>query len=350
MDPGAVTLILTPHGRLLLTPDSDAPPLTLDLHEPLLRAFERGSGHGLLLLGADAAGTALPPVLGWWRDFGGRYVNAVCTQATESPRDPELEQMVFAAPPMVGGEYLNAAVLRSLWRDLDSAFSLEVAESRLDVEQFLRQRKPAWNLGKIARTPTPRSPFWRPIRGACRHSRRRSTCLSDKLWPSTQGRKQESSALAAASRAARFRDMPVAERDGGRRPKRCNCCEMSRIWKRRASSCEYRPRGRGNRPPRPRATGAVGAHPPAGLGQEALLDFSMEVTLDGEVLTLAEIRALLAKSEGLALVSGRWVELDSDRLRRTIDRFREIEQTAKREGARIRGSDAAARGCECRGG
>ena len=42
---------------------------------------------------------------------------------------------------------------------------------------------------------------------------------------------------------------------------------------------------RGNRPPRPRVTGTVGTKAPAGLGQDALLDFRMEVTLDGETLT-----------------------------------------------------------------
>jgi len=50
----------------------------------------------------------------------------------------------------------------------------------------------------------------------------------------------------------------------------------------------------------------------AGLGQDALLDFQMEVTLDGEALTAAEIRDLLAKSDGLALVRGKWVELDHE--------------------------------------
>ena len=51
---------------------------------------------------------------------------------------------------------------------------------------------------------------------------------------------------------------------------------------------------RGNRPPRPRVTGAIGGKPPAGLGQDALFDFRMEVTLDGERLTADEIRELLA--------------------------------------------------------
>ena len=71
---------------------------------------------------------------------------------------------------------------------------------------------------------------------------------------------------------------------------------------------------RGNRPPRPRVTGTVGAKAPSGLGQDALLDFRMEVTLDGEALTAAEIRELLAKSDGLALVRGRWVEIDREQL------------------------------------
>jgi hypothetical protein len=50
--------------------------------------------------------------------------------------------------------------------------------------------------------------------------------------------------------------------------------------------------------------------PPSGIGRDALLDFHMEVTLDGETLTAGEIRELLAKSDGLALVRGRWIELD----------------------------------------
>jgi non-specific serine/threonine protein kinase len=89
---------------------------------------------------------------------------------------------------------------------------------------------------------------------------------------------------------------------------------------------------RGNRPLRPRVTGAVGTKAPSGLGQNALLDFRMEVTLDGEPLTSAEIRDLLAKTDGLALVRGRWIELDREHLQSMIERFREVERTAKENG------------------
>jgi hypothetical protein len=37
------------------------------------------------------------------------------------------------------------------------------------------------------------------------------------------------------------------------------------------------------------------------VGLDALLDFKMEVTLDGEKLSNAEVRSLLAQSEGLPL-------------------------------------------------
>jgi len=126
------------------------------LAERLLRAFERGSGHGLLLLGADETGTALPPVHSYWREFGARYVTALCFQENgdaqpqelrvASPEDEELERVALAAPPMMGAEYLTTAVLRNLWRELDAAFGIELSESKCGVQDFLKRRNPPWNL------------------------------------------------------------------------------------------------------------------------------------------------------------------------------------------------------------
>src|SRR5207249_10879688 len=59
-----------------------------------------------------------------------------------------------------------------------------------------------------------------------------------------------------------------------------------------------------NRPARPQVKATVGGNAPAQLGLEALLDFRMEVTLDGETLTKEEIKRLLAHSDGLAFIRG----------------------------------------------
>jgi len=67
-----------------------------------------------------------------------------------------------------------------------------------------------------------------------------------------------------------------------------------------------------------------------------LLDFRMEVVLDGEALTEGEIEQLLAGSNGLALVRGRWVEVDRERLQQTIKHFGEVERRAERDGLSFR--------------
>ena len=89
---------------------------------------------------------------------------------------------------------------------------------------------------------------------------------------------------------------------------------------------------RASRPPRPQVTATVGGKPPSGLGTEALLDFEMGVSLDGEPLTEAEIAQLLAASNGLHLVRGRWVEVDRERLEQMLDEFRAVETAAAKGG------------------
>src|ERR1700687_3442315 len=70
--------VLTPHGLLTLRPAEEGQPLAPDQGARIEKAFARGSGHGLLCLGADEVGTALPPVLSYWRELGARYVTALC--------------------------------------------------------------------------------------------------------------------------------------------------------------------------------------------------------------------------------------------------------------------------------
>ena len=45
-----------------------------------------------------------------------------------------------------------------------------------------------------------------------------------------------------------------------------------------------------------------------------------------------EIREILQSSDGLALVRGKWVEIDRERLQKTLAQFEAIERRAKAEG------------------
>ena len=179
--------LLTPHGLLTLAPSPDAADEKSALDPAggarLQQAFARGSGHGLLCLGADEVGTTLPPTLSYWRKFGARYVTTLCALPGIGERSKrpvpivpadELDTMVAAVPPMTGAEYLTSDVLANLWRDMDQAFDAELAQSTLTVQAFLRSRHPAWNLvgrvhftlRRIGRTRTPHSRSWRLTRHA----------------------------------------------------------------------------------------------------------------------------------------------------------------------------------------
>ena len=117
--------VLTPHGLLVLDKAAsqamDASALSPQQSARLERAFARGSGHGLLCLGADEVGTALPATLSYWRELGARYVSAVCALPEMSeelgkppvaaPTQDELERMASNAPPMSGAEYVTAGVI-----------------------------------------------------------------------------------------------------------------------------------------------------------------------------------------------------------------------------------------------
>ena len=148
--------VLTPHGLLTLRQTEEALPLEPQQGLRLEKAFERGSGHGLLWLGANEVGTILPPVFSYWRELGVRYVTALCALPGVGdgriklpmpiPADGELDTMAAAVPPMIGAEYLTSTVLANLWQDMDAALDAELAQSKLSVQELLKSRHPAWNL------------------------------------------------------------------------------------------------------------------------------------------------------------------------------------------------------------
>ena len=152
-------LRLTPHGRLLVEDQDDAP----DIHEAsstrLNAAFERGSGYGLVWLGVAGVGQALPPVFAWWRDFAARYIGSLCLQAADAefddtralpnvaaPTETELASLILTAPMMAGAEYLTHDVLLALWDDMTGATAASLAATKTGLKTFLTTLNPAWNM------------------------------------------------------------------------------------------------------------------------------------------------------------------------------------------------------------
>jgi non-specific serine/threonine protein kinase len=353
--------ILTPHGVLTLRPSGDAAPLEPALASRLEMAFAKGPGHGLLCLGADEVGTVLPPVLSYWREFGGRYVTALCAlpgiserrakPPVPAPANSELEQMAFAVPPMAGAEYLTTTLLADLWHCIDTAFDAELAMAKLTVQEFLKGRHPAWNLvGRVHfNLAENRKDEDAPFAFLATYTTRLSIEAKAQHLPlgkalqeysGARNRERLLSLLLPVQRAAEQCSWLKAMVDAGEiyHPLRWSPAQALAFLKdvpalEAAGVVVRMPAGWSkNRPAHPQVKMTIGSERPAQVGTDALLDFQLEVTLDGETLSKAEMQRLLAQSEGLAFMRGKWIEVDQERLARTLERFEAIERRAADEG------------------
>ena len=340
---------------------SEGPALDPGLAKRLEDAFARGPGHGLLQLGASEVGTALPPAFSYWRDFGAHYVTSLCTlpdvgadpSKAHVPVPPpgELEPLALASPPMTGAEYLTSEVLQSLWQELDTAFTQELIESGNSVQDFLKRRNSAWNLvGRVHfNLAENRQDDQAPFAFLATYTTRLSAHAKAQHLPLGQALREYAGAankdrllslLLPVQRAAEACPWLKAMVDSGEifHPLRWKPGDAFRflhdVPQLESAGVVVRMPAtwRANRPTRPKVTATVGAKVPAALGMDSLLDFNLEVTLDGETLTAAEIKELLAKSDGLSLVRGRWVEVDHERLSRMLNQFQKIEQAAAGKG------------------
>jgi len=350
-------LKLTPHGRLVFEESEGAASEAL-----IARAFARGTGHGLIELGARQVGVVVPADFAWWRDFAARLVTAVCSrpQTAESrarmarpdpPSESELQSLILFAPIMPGAEYLTPEVLRALWGELWEAFESEFADSGVPLGDFLKSLDPAWNIiGRVhfnlAENPRdPGAPFaflatYTGKLGATGKAQHQPLGQALREYAGAGNNERLLALLMPVQRASEhcawLREM--VSKGEIFHPLRWSPQEAFRML---ADAHELERAGvvvrmpahwRGGRPARPRVGATVGGKEPSGLGQEALLDFRAELTLDGVPLTPAETEALLASTGGLALLRGQWVEVDRDRLDHALDRFRAAERLAQEGG------------------
>lgn len=351
--------ILTPHGHLLFAPSPDAPRLPEAVQRRLNKAFARGPGYGLLQLGAGEVETALPAALVFWREFATRYITALCTStepaegdqariaAIAAPSTEDLAVFVAAAPPMTGAEYLTVSVLRSLWEQIETALGAEQAETKEPVQEILKRYHPAWNvIGRVHfNLAENRSDEEAPFAFIATYTTRLSADARAQHLPLAQalreysGARQKSqllSLLLPVRRAAEQCTWLRALVDSGEiyHPLRWVPAEAFRflidVPKLEAAGVVVRtPRAwKSGKPPRPRVKATIGSKVPSLLGIDALMDFNIELTLDGERLTAADIKKLLAGSDGLQLLRGRWVEVDREKLERMLEQFRRVEQAA----------------------
>ena len=245
---------------------------------------------------------------------------------------------------MPGGEYLTPAVLAGLCARMAAAVQDDLAEWEGTVEAFLRSASPAWNLvGRVCfhlaeNKNDPDAPFafvatyttrlsaqakaqHLPLAQALREyaGARNKAALLALLEPVQRAARASAIAKEIVESGAVFETLAWTPSEAHRFLTDLPQFEAAGLVVRMPASWRAR------RPPRPEVQVALGKQPGKGVGADAILDFSVSVTLDGETLTEDEMRAILDGTDGLALVRGRWVEIDRERLRRVLDHWSAFE-------------------------
>ena len=366
---------VSPAGRLRLLEDPDAPALELGPAKAIAAAFAAGPAAGLFHLGAAEVATPLSPALGFFRDFARLFVTRLCAvgdleeqraQVAVPVPPGALERLAREAPPIAGAEYVDAARLATWWTELEAHFREEIARHRGSVQSYLLARNGVWNLvGRVyfhlaENKADPDHPFGflatytTQVSGQARPQHQP---LGRALRTLAGNRSALLSLLAPVDRAAAvspllkdlidtgdvFEALAWTPHDAHRFLHDVPAFEAAGIivrvpdwWKR-------------DRPRRLEVNVTVGAKPPSGLGLDALLDFSVALAVDGEPLSDAEWRAILAGSDGLALVRGKWVELDREKLREVLGHWEKARRAARaglsfREAMRLLAGTAVADG------
>ncbi len=341
--------------------------MTTDLHitpQGTLRdadgTFLAGNGSGLLALtqkpvAADAAAKL------FFQKLFCKYIQKLSTHgepsgkdltamfASERPTAGDLDAAALSAPPMLGGEYLDAALLKRLHLDFETALQHHFGAYDGSFTDFIRSLAPAWrDVGKVSfhlaenkSDATGTHPFaflasfiHRTEGGQARH-----LPLATALKAYANDPDAMSAVLAPIQRAAEkspvirelldnrrlFQPVAWTSRDAYLFLRDIPHFEAANIVVRIVNLWKQTPA-------KTKVSVSLDVAAKGLFNAQTLLSFSVSVTLDGETLTDAEIQELLQSSGGLIRIKGQWVEAEPEKITALLAEWKNAEALARQSG------------------
>ena len=330
------------------------------LEREVFKRFSENPDGAFLFLGFRGTSVSLSPSLDFLRSFCGLFARKLShTPDLEFIRhevslpisDEEREHALASVPPMTGAEYLTRVVLDDLWERLHNEFRTEILHYQGTVEDFIQQYSPDVHLiGRVffhlVESRKNDKPFTffatystsinrrgksrhLPLKHALQEYRKDGNELHDLL--STVHRAAKESALIAGllesgrlfqllawspKEAYDFlREISLYEQSG-------ILCRIPDWWKGALSSLHVNI--------------TIGDSRPSIVGMDALLSFDIGLHIENTPVSPEEARRLLESAEGLALIKNRWVAVDPENLRQTLDAYEKARTLAEREGLTFR--------------
>ncbi|MFP4673722.1 MAG: DEAD/DEAH box helicase [Opitutales bacterium] len=313
--------------------------------------FATGEAPGLIRL-AHALPDGADATLRYWKEFADLFMRALCHAqedaaggfSFEEPGAADLGERILNAPPMKGGEYLSPEMLGSLWTRLESWTREQVAQAG-SIAGFLEIWAPGWSrVGRVTlhlaeNKEDPEYPFAfiaTYASGVSKTGRLQQLPLGQALQEYA-GAKNKAALLkllaplhAAAEKSSLIDDLvktgdifqPLVWLPGEAYGFLCAvpALEDSGLLVRLPDWWQKRSR-------RVQVAATIGDKKKGSVNAGALLDYKLDVVVDGKKLSKEEIEALLEGEDGLVMLRGQWVEVDRERLEQALEHWKAVEST-----------------------
>jgi superfamily II DNA or RNA helicase len=321
-------------------------------HDPensLQNLFSISEPAALIALGGHPAVPTADASTLFWKSIADHLIRTLCQipESDDLPDDlppPDCAQLAawtLNAPPMPGAEYLSPDVLLALWQRLADWTRARISQEK-SIAAFLQKNAPAWSrVGRVTlhlaeQKNDPDFPFafMASYASGISQSGRLTQVPLGKALQEYSGAKNKAALLNlltplhAAGKTCPLMDSLVETGDvfhplAWTPPEAYGFLREIPGYE-DAGLLVRLPNWWQKRGKRPQVAATIGEKNGTSVGLDALLDFKLDVVVDGQKLTTREIKDLLAGDDGLVLFRGQWIEVDREKLRQALDHWKSI--------------------------
>ena len=326
--------------------------------ERVADAFDSSQAEGLFALAATRPTSHLPPSFAFWRDFASLYLAELCRtpesggaqlDPIEPPTSSDRNDLYLSAPPMRGGEYLSPDSFVDCWNDLDGWVRKEIVRYKEGLNSWLAKNAPLWHqVGRVCfhlaeNKREPDFPFaflatyapklsskgrvqYQPLGKALQEyaGDRNKKALIKLLSPVQRAADQVEFVQELVESGEVFHPLAWTPAEAYQllrnSPKLEECGLLVRLpdwWKKR---------------PRPQVSVTIGEKKKGLFQMDALLDFKVDLTFDGQKLSEKQWQEIMASENGLAYIKGQWIEVNKEKLSEALAHWQQVEADAEGNG------------------
>ncbi|KJJ83857.1 non-specific serine/threonine protein kinase [Candidatus Omnitrophus magneticus] len=330
------------------------------LQNEIYKQYKEDFDFFLLFLGFSDESIELSESLDIFRQLSARYIKKL-TQipGLELLREnveviltqDEALDFISCIPFMIGAEYIDLSFIESMWEKLDRTFKKKIKSYIGSIDEFIKHFKQDIHLaGRIyfhlVESKKEDLPFaflatystslneqgkakHIPLKHALTEYGKNSKKLLELLSTVHLVAKESGIITRLIENGEIFypiglsskdaydilKEVPIYEKYG-------ILCRIPNWWKNKTNS--------------PKLNISIGKSSPSFLGENSILDFEITLLAGESELSEDEARKLLNESEGLAFIKGRWIEVDSEKLTKTLEVYEKAMELMKQGGLTLK--------------